>query len=171
MSWSCSQAPSHGRADALWADCTDICVIRIGFDAWLLCCRYVCCFSTGESNVPPFPVLGPFFFTRLLSQPRFISSVRQSTSACCDPQFWEELWFYHPSHPGVCGRQWHLHGAPYCLGKTTSLSSSFISTPTHPGKWISWEADLWVVFPLSWHWRPVHALSLYGEWALNLTKN
>ena len=40
-----------------------------------------------------------------------------------DPQFREELWFHHSSHPGVRGRQRHLHSASYRLGETLFLAS------------------------------------------------
>lgn len=93
------------------------------FDDWLLCCRYVCCFSTGKSDVSPFPVLGPVFLKGFLSQPRFFRSFCQSAPAHCDPQFREELWFHHSSYPGVCGRQRHLHSASHRLGKAVFLAS------------------------------------------------
>lgn len=111
-----------------------VCGTRMSCDDWLLCCRYVCCFSTGKSNVSPFSVLGPFFLKGFLSQPRFLRSFGQSVPARCDPQFREELWFHHPSHPGVCGRQRHLHSASYRLGKNDSLSFWLVFVPSQTGE-------------------------------------
>lgn len=156
--WICfiPQCPSC-RPHAVCAGCTDVCVLSSGFNDWLLCCRYVCRVSIGKSNVPPFPVLGPFFFARFFSQPRFFSSLCQSTSAHCDPQFREKLRFYHPRHPGVCGRQRHLYSAPYCLGRTNSLSSLLVFTPSQTGQCTSWQRHIYkqTVFLLSWRLGPV----------------
>lgn len=172
MNLLCGWAPHHCRAHAVRAGCMDVCVISISSNDWLLCCRYVCRFSTGKSNVPPFPVLGPFFFTRFFSQPRFFRSFCQSTSAHCDPQFREKLRFYHPSHPGVCGRQRHLYSAPHCLGEINSLSSWLLFIPSQTGQWISWLRHTYkqTVFLLSWLLGPVSCpFPLYG--GIELSEN
>lgn len=162
----CNHAPNPSRADVVRAGCMHACVASMGVDDWLLCCRYVCRFPTGESNVSPLPVLGPFFFTGFLSQPGLVGSLCQSASARGHPQFGEELWVHHPSHPGVRGRQWRLYSAPHRLGKTSSLSSLLLFIPSQTGEWVSGLRQTWqqIYFILSWYLGPVplsfRALSL-----------